>query len=648
MNKRKIIILISVIVALVILGCVGILATSKIKASQLEKRLDKAETYFDDLEYQKALEVYREILTSDAKNVDAYLGMADTYIAMGEYEEALQILEEGYEETDEAAIKRKMKKVEKSDASESAEPEISAEPQATEEPKATEGPKEIVEESPVAVEVIVTYTHEDAYVEDYGMMEHEGAIITGFAEDGTEVWKYEAEKYPRYDFPEMSEIGTHGNMFYFKNRGMLMAFEVATGKIRWETNWRSSSVVNYAFDKEENMYLTGSSGPDLLIISPQGDELKRIDSLDGDYYWPCNIEWIDDYVFITYEGYSDLAYDGGKRVLSYCLTDGTIGYEQEADTSTGSGEVENEEAFLQDDYVIEWKDANLEVAMRDNVRIYDRAILYGDIKDITGLDLSYYDIRDISALSCLTNLKWIYLMGNPINDISSLGNLTNLEELYLSDTSITSVEALNSLAKLKILSLSGNAISDISELRSLTNLKELYLFNNAISDIDVLANLMNLEILSLSNNTISDISGLSALKKLKKLDLTHNAINDISALNGLSNLKELNLGHNTINNVSGLSTLVNLQYLYLEHNVITDISGLGDLIHLEGLHLYNNAIIDISTLSNLINLRTLNINDNAIEDVSALSELVNLELLDLSNNPVVDYSPVSHVKGLHQ
>ena len=112
MNKKKLIILVSVIVILAALVCVGIFAVSGNRAKRVADKLDLGEKYLEELEYEKALAAYKEVLKIDPKSVEAYLGMAEVYIAMGDYEEALEILEEGYEETESRKLEKKIEEVE--------------------------------------------------------------------------------------------------------------------------------------------------------------------------------------------------------------------------------------------------------------------------------------------------------------------------------------------------------------------------------------------------------------------------------------------------------------------------------------------------------------------------------------------------------
>jgi Leucine-rich repeat (LRR) protein len=93
-------------------------------------------------------------------------------------------------------------------------------------------------------------------------------------------------------------------------------------------------------------------------------------------------------------------------------------------------------------------------------------------------------IRDISPLAGLTQLRVLQLGGNPVSDITPLENLVNLEELRMSDCNV----------------------SDLTPLTNLTKMSHLTLRNNQISDISPLANMMNLETLRLNGNPIDDWS----------------------------------------------------------------------------------------------------------------------------------------------
>ena len=277
------------------------------------------------------------------------------------------------------------------------------------------------------------------------------------------------------------------------------------------------------------------------------------------------------------------------------------------------------------DYAIDWKDPALETKMRAITGITSGEIKYSDLQKYGYLDLTYdkrsgddVQIQDISALSCMPNLKDLKLGGNSISDISALSSLTNLTALVLTDNNISDISSLANLSKLENLHLDGNTISDISALANLSNLERLYLEGNAISNLNEISGLVNLKVLKLHYNGISDISSLRSLTNLTLLELYNNQISDISALSGLTNLKRLGLSYNQIRDISALSNLTNLTELFL--------SG--------------NRIDDLSALSGLSALKNLSLDQNQISDISALSGLTNLKYLDLKFNPIVDYSPI--------
>ena len=328
--------------------------------------------------------------------------------------------------------------------------------------------------------------------------------------------------------------------------------------------------------------------------------------------------------------------------------DEQLAEETQADNSEAVEEQNDEPAEEEfTDYAIDWKDAALEAKMREITGISSGDIMYSDVKDITMLDLANWHvetddvkIKDISALSSLTNLEMMFLNNNSISDISALGSLTNLTYLSMRDNQISDISALSGLTNLEELYLSDNQISNISVLDSLMKLKKLELDNNQISDISALGSLANLTDLVLYNNQISDIRGLDGLKKLKELDLKNNQISNISGLGNLTSLTNLDLYNNQISDISVLGGLTNLTNLDLSINRVSDISALSNLKNLIALHLWDNQISDISALGNLTNLTWLFLHYNQISDISPLSNLTNLTWLDISDNPISDYSPI--------
>jgi len=160
---------------------------------------------------------------------------------------------------------------------------------------------------------------------------------------------------------------------------------------------------------------------------------------------------------------------------------------------------------------INWQDKNLKKAMREITGITDRPITYSDLSEITELDLSGKNIRNISALAGLSSLTELFLYENQITDISALAGLSSLTELSLGLNQIADISALEGLSSLTYLDLYDNQITDVSALAGLSSLTELSLFSNQITEISALSNLQKLTHLNLWNNPITDYSPIEDL-----------------------------------------------------------------------------------------------------------------------------------------
>ncbi len=98
------------------------------------------------------------------------------------------------------------------------------------------------------------------------------------------------------------------------------------------------------------------------------------------------------------------------------------------------------------------------------------------------LELSGYNIQDLSGLEFCTNIVTLDLSNNCIFDISQLGYLHLLEELDLSFNQISQIDVLSELEYLKILDLSFNRINNIRPLFDLNRLEYVNLVGNPVQE----------------------------------------------------------------------------------------------------------------------------------------------------------------------
>ena len=187
---------------------------------------------------------------------------------------------------------------------------------------------------------------------------------------------------------------------------------------------------------------------------------------------------------------------------------------------------------------------------------YTITITKNNLESVTNIELnvgegnSSIEVINLEGIEKFKNLKKLEIESTKITDISVLSSLTNLEELYIygsyqikdysrstSKRNIKDLTTISKLTNLKKLALSGYNISTISSLSTLTKLTELDLMDNRIKDIAPISKLANLQTLHLDFNEISDISILSKLSNLKDLSLGGNKIDDLTALIGLKKLE---------------------------------------------------------------------------------------------------------------
>ncbi len=265
-------------------------------------------------------------------------------------------------------------------------------------------------------------------------------------------------------------------------------------------------------------------------------------------------------------------------------------------------------------------DAAVEKAVRDKLGKPTDRLTVSDLLSIYRLKLPQ-GTKSLADLKHLTNLEYLDAQQLEIKDITAVGSLKDLRVLYLQRNKISDISALKKLTKLEVLSLNGNQVASISALSSLTKLKELYLRENKITKITALKGLTRLEVLEIGMNSISKIDDLKNLKKLRQLALDNNKIIDIQPLKSLTGLETLYLQRNTISSISSLSSLKGLRLLSLNGNIISDLKPLAKLTLLEKLYLKENKITSITSLKGLSNLKELYLGGNKISDYSPVKKV---------------------------
>jgi len=143
---------------------------------------------------------------------------------------------------------------------------------------------------------------------------------------------------------------------------------------------------------------------------------------------------------------------------------------------------------------VSFADPNLEAAVRKEIGKPDGPILASELDKITSIYAPNTLITSLSGLEYCVNLEFLVLDSDlEIKDLSPLAGLTNLRQLYLFFNELSDISPLSGLYNLEVLNLEDNLVKDLSPLAGLTSLKLLNLMDNHIEDITPLSGLVNLE-----------------------------------------------------------------------------------------------------------------------------------------------------------
>lgn len=200
----------------------------------------------------------------------------------------------------------------------------------------------------------------------------------------------------------------------------------------------------------------------------------------------------------------------------------------------------------------------------------------GPLMSMTGLeylDLSNNNIVSVSALADLKALTELKLGGNTLKSIKALAKLDGLKTLDLRDTGLTdnALTYLYNLKNLKKLNIENNpelsesAVAELQKKLSGCTISHSEFTKKGIElggksfDIDA-------ETVEACGLGLSDISKVSGFTAVKNLDLSNNNISNIEPLSGLTTLESLDLSDNIIGDVTALYSLKNLKQLWLREN----------------------------------------------------------------------------------
>ena len=243
-------------------------------------------------------------------------------------------------------------------------------------------------------------------------------------------------------------------------------------------------------------------------------------------------------------------------------------------------------------------------------------------KNYKNINLSYQNLTSLEVLDGMTQLESLNLSNNKItlkDEMSKkiLSSMTNLKFLFLTNNEIEDASAINELTNLKILYIEGNPNINLKEIEDvISNLDNLRLDDKTLSTINNCDPNKIKKLIIDHSITLTQIPELTNLTNLKTLHLENlKNVKDFYKISNYASLKNLKL---TLNNM---------------HNKMLDFSKLTQLeiLLMNSCSLWSEDLENLKALKNNTNL-TINLSNNSIIDATALLELNSNTKINLSNN----------------
>lgn len=270
------------------------------------------------------------------------------------------------------------------------------------------------------------------------------------------------------------------------------------------------------------------------------------------------------------------------------------------------------------------------------------------LNDCTGLEALSVErcneLKDLSALSGLTNLKKLRIdlpYGCPEPDLSAL---TAMEDLYLEGFEKTSF--LQHMPQLKTMTLDSCRVDESSDFDGLVNLTTLNCTSYGVTERDYgfITKLPALQYLYLGGTTTyKDISDIFNHPTLKYLDIGNMQCEiNFDNIRDNTSLETLVMDHMTLYNnvfISGGNGAYSIYYD--DVSLMENLSFLEKFKALKYLSIRQNELTDLNFAASLPTLRSIDFSDNYVTDLSPLSALKMLSEINCTENPISNFEVLS-------
>ncbi|CAL6065611.1 Leucine_rich repeats-containing protein [Hexamita inflata] len=188
-------------------------------------------------------------------------------------------------------------------------------------------------------------------------------------------------------------------------------------------------------------------------------------------------------------------------------------------------------------------------------------------KKVLKLTVNSCNLSILQGIEHMVQLTDLNFSMNQLKDIQMLASLKNLTHLDLGQNNIEYINVLTNFKKLISLDFSQNLVADISAIAQLTQLQILDLSYNFISSLDDLSDLTSLVRLNVSKNNIVNINSLKGMINLVYLNISFNKIISLEIYKQLPKLHDLRLESNLIQNFEPIAQLQNVNKYWISNQL---------------------------------------------------------------------------------
>ena len=145
---------------------------------------------------------------------------------------------------------------------------------------------------------------------------HYKIVFTAATENGETLWEYVSEENISAELDSVGFLDITEDKVYIYDNGAVIALSAFNGEEIWRNTEFTGGNAACITDEEGNLYICGYYGPDIMKIDPLGKTVYRIQTLDDQFYWPYQLDYIkhNNTIIISFDSHDSGSYENTLTV----------------------------------------------------------------------------------------------------------------------------------------------------------------------------------------------------------------------------------------------------------------------------------------------------------------------------------------------